>query len=267
LLERKNPPNTEASDSLAFTGYVLNAFNVTVDGEEYADLEDFYTNEIARLPEKAKDAGFDETYKVRFDAQLGFQDLWLNMQVYLAPEEKQGFQGSARVDSNGKFSVELPNEAIDATYRVRANKRISVVISKEGETHKTCYNFSAIEKSIPFANDSKPIVLDAFNTSLTAYDCESESNGGVQIPNRNDSADSATLLRPGMNKSDVITVMGRSNLRIDSDSKWCWTPASPDQLCAVNYASDCRCSVSFDSDGILITQDNIRAELLEIESW
>lgn len=269
--ETTSDTSSNSDNALAFTGYILNAFNVTVDGEAYADLEDFYTKEIARLPEKAKDAGYDESYKVEFDAQIGFKDLWLNMQVFLAPEEKQGFQGSARVDSNGKFSVSLPDEALDTTYRVRANKRISVVISKDGEVHKSCYNFSAIEKSIPFAVDTKPIVLDTFGTTLTAYDCESESDSGIQIPEHKAETGASTgaqgQLRLGMAKSDVLNVMGRDSLKIVSAAKWCWTPVATDNLCAVNYASDCRCSVSFDGDGILVSQDNIRAELLDVASW
>jgi hypothetical protein len=208
-------PAAEGDDAnaLAFTGYVLNAFNVTVDGEAYADLEDFYTKEVSRLPEKAKEAGFDETYTVEFD-------LWLNMQVYLAPEEKQGFQGSAQIDSNGKFAISLPEEALDRTYRVRANKRISVVISKDSEIHKSCYNFSAIEKSIPFSRETRPIVLDTFGTTLTAYDCEAEADTGIQIPEHKAGAVAPTgaqgQLRLGMTKSDVQTVMGRDNLKIVS---------------------------------------------------
>ena len=126
-----------------FRGYVLSAFAVTVDGREYFDMEDFYTQELAALPEKVAEAGY-EGYEVQLDAQLGISDLWHKMAVYVAPEDETGYQGTALVCESGEFTVELPNEATGVFYKVRANKRINVILSKDDDLKTFCYNFSAI---------------------------------------------------------------------------------------------------------------------------
>lgn len=172
------------SGSIEFSGYVLNAFAVSVDGEEYLDLEDFYTKELDRLPAKAAEAGFDASYTVSLEAEIGFKDLWLNMDVYVSPVAKHGYQGSSRVNEDGKFAVSLPGDAVDETYRVRANKRIRVLATRGDEVKRFCYNFSAMEKSVPFSDGGKPIILSEFNTSITAYDCVETKSSGLEIPVR-----------------------------------------------------------------------------------
>lgn len=174
--------SSQDSGPIDFSGYVLNAFEVSVDGEEYLDLEDFYTKELDRLPVKAAEAGFDASYTITLDAEIGFTDLWLNMDVYVSPVAKHGYQGSSRVNEEGKFAIDLPADAVDEAYRVRANKRIRVLATRGGEIKRFCYNFSAMEKSVPFSDEGKPIILSEFTTSITAYDCVESKSSGLEIP-------------------------------------------------------------------------------------
>jgi hypothetical protein len=168
--------------SFVISGYVLNAFEVTVDGEVYQDLEDFYTRETGRLSQRVRDAGYDETWTARFEAEVGFADLWNGMSVYIAPVQKRGYQARTYVDSNGGFSALFPPKAADDEYRIRANKRISVTISNGSETKMLCYNFSAIEKSARFSDKDKPVVLDSFRTTLTSYECRADEESGIIVP-------------------------------------------------------------------------------------
>ena len=248
-----------------FRGYVLSAFAVTVDGREYFDMEDFYTQELAALPEKVAEAGY-EGYEVQLDAQLGISDLWHKMAVYVAPEDETGYQGTALVGESGEFTVELPNEATGVFYKVRANKRINVILSKEDDLKTFCYNFSAIEKSVLLESSADPIILDDFTTHLTTYKCEPQSMGDIVIPG-NGQVSSMSLKR-GMSKREALAVMGSEGLSMVGDSQWCWGTEdySKHANCAVTYYQSCQCSISFDQ-GVLKDQTNISVEKLDVVEW
>lgn len=170
-----------ANGKVTFTGSVVSAFAITVDGVRYEDSEDFYTQEVMRLPAKVAAAGYSG-WDATFDAVLGFNDLAHDMMVYIAPTEKRGYSGQASVGTDAKFLVELPSDATDSSYNVRAVKRVNVLLSKDGATKRFCYNFSAVDKNVPFNEKDKPIVLDTFVSKMTLYACESQQTGGIVIP-------------------------------------------------------------------------------------
>lgn len=172
----------DANQQVTFNGSVTSAFAITVDGVRYDDSEDFYTQEVMRLPTKVAAAGY-AGWEAKFDAVLGFNDLAKDMVVYIAPTEKRGYSGQASVGTDAQFRVELPADAIDSSYNVRAVKRVNVVLNKAGETKRFCYNFSAVDKNVPLKDKDKPIVLDNFTSKLTLYACESQQNDGITIPN------------------------------------------------------------------------------------
>jgi hypothetical protein len=173
--------NGAASNNVTFNGAVTSAFAITVDGVRYDDSEDFYTQEVSRLRDKAAAAGYNG-WETKFDAVLGFADLARDMVVYISPTEKRGYTGKASVGSDAKFRVELPADAQDSSYNVRAVKRVNVILTKAGESKKFCYNFSAVDKNVPFNEKDKPIVLDSFTSKLTLYACESQQTDGIVIP-------------------------------------------------------------------------------------
>lgn len=188
----KTDPQAAASDGnnsgsgsseakVTFNGSVVSAFAITVDGVRYEDSEDFYTQEVMRLPSKVAAAGYSG-WDATFDAVLGFNDLARDMMVYIAPTEKRGYSGQASVGVDAKFLVELPADANDSSYNVRAVKRVNVLLSKDGVTKRFCYNFSAVDKNVPFNEKDKPIVLDTFVSKMTLYACESQQTGGIVIP-------------------------------------------------------------------------------------
>lgn len=182
--ETANESGSDSSDSdgkVTFNGSVVSAFTITVDGIRYDDSEDFYTQEVMRLPSKVAAAGYSD-WNATFDAVLGFNDLARDMMVYIAPTEKRGYSGQAAVGTNAKFLVELPTAARDSSYNVRAVKRVNVLLTRAGETKRFCYNFSAVDKNVPFNEKDKPIVLDTFVSKLTLYACESQQTGGIVIP-------------------------------------------------------------------------------------
>jgi hypothetical protein len=178
------------------TGSIVSAFQINVDGQTYSDSEDFYTAEVMRLPEKVSAAGY-AGWDARFVAVIGFNDLAKNMKVYLSPVDKSGYTGQANVGHDSKFEISLPWDAKDTNYKIRAVKRVNVVISRGGESKTFCYNFSAIEKNVLFSEISKPVVLDTFETKLTAYSCESaDSAGGVALPSSNPSLGVSNSQKP-----------------------------------------------------------------------
>lgn len=252
------PPPVVTSEPVVpkdFEGFVGGAFEVTVDGVVYADMEDFYTQEQARLPAKVKQAGYDESWTVRFDAQIGFSDLWRNMTVYLSPVDKFGYQGETRVEDSGHFAITVPASGLNHDYKARANKRIGIMLARGETQRKICYNFSALEKNVPFAGDSMPIVLDAFVSTVTAYDCNNvNSNGGVNVPAADGKPET---LRTGLTKSDATRILGLKGLSVESPVSWCWAyRPSLDSPCTearpvADGAAACDCRITFSNDGVV----------------
>lgn len=173
----------EGEEAFLIEGSVVGAFEVEVDGIAYADIEDFYAQESARLPEKIESLGY-EGYEVTFEAEIGYTDLTRGMTVFLAPEENRGYAAKTHVKSDDTFQFKLPNEAAGDVYRVKAVKRISVLISSESEQRRFCYNFAAVERDISYEDIDKPIVLTSFETRITDYKCEMADrlNDGLVIP-------------------------------------------------------------------------------------
>jgi hypothetical protein len=163
------------------SGSVVSAFPVTVDGMPYPDLENFYTQELKRLPEKVRAAGFDDSYKVEFNANVGFTDLWNGMSVFVLANGKTGAQAMTYVNGDGSFKTYL-EPGSENNFKVRAVKRISIILTKEKETKQICYNFSAKEQSVHFSEKSNPIILNDFTSDITSYKCESSGETGLQIP-------------------------------------------------------------------------------------
>ncbi len=167
-------PRIPGLDKISIEGAIVSAFEITVDGVRYQDSEDFYSAEVERLPEKAAIAGFPG-WDVRFEAILGFADLARGMTVYVAPSGHVGYTGSAAVSADGRFRVELPADGKGASYNMRAVKRVNVLLTKEKETRRFCYNFSANLKDVSVIESSLPFVLDDFQTRWTLYSCDKSS--------------------------------------------------------------------------------------------
>jgi hypothetical protein len=108
------------------------------------------------------------------------------MTVYVAPVGKTGYSGKASVSMDGKFRVEIPFDGKDSTYNVRAVKRVNIVLSKDNEVRRFCYNFSANLKEISLQETPLPFILDEFQTRWTLYSSElgttAASTGGLQLP-------------------------------------------------------------------------------------
>lgn len=237
-----------------FEGYVQSAFEVNVDGTPYPDIEAFYTAESARLGERVLAAGYDASWEARFDAQVGLADLWREMTVYLAPLNDTGYQAQTTVRENGRFATTLPANAVEHEYRVRANKRIAIVLTREDETIKICYNFSAIEQRVPFARDGLPIILDNFNTQVTSYACE-VAEGGVTVP----TAPAPKKLAAGRTKSEVASLLGVDGLYVSAPTEWCWAyRPGPKGVCAEDKEeTGCDCKVVFDDFGLVASFENV----------
>ena len=255
---------------VSFRGFVVSAFTVSVDGINYKDMEDFYTNEIGRLPDKAKAAGYDASYTVSLDAQIGFKDLYNGMDVYIEASGNTGYLGHTNVQNDGGFAVTLPQDALMDAYNVRANKRINLLLQKGEQQQKICFNFSAVDQSVQLTDQSKPILIDKFVTSMTKYACETSDAGsdGITLPQIVKPASRGKITK-GMNKADTLAVLGADRLIIKSNIKWCWfsddVAAHPN--CAMNITSSCQCSVEFDDSGLLSTEDNISADLINVLSF
>ena len=253
---------TPAPIPKAFEGYVGGTFEVTVDGVVYADMEDFYTKEEARLPEKVRQAGYDDSWSVEFKAAVGFSDLWHDMTVYLSPVDNAGYQGETKVGEGGHFSLAVPNSGLDHDYKVRANKRIGIVLTRGEARHEICYNFSGLEKSVTFGRDTLPVILDAFVSTITSYDCANEpaDGSGVKVPSASGKIEGLSV---GQTKSDATRILGLKGLAVESPTSWCWAyRPTPDSVCAearthTEGAPICDCRVTFDEGGVVTALDGI----------
>jgi len=163
-------------------GYVVSAFDVTVNGQQYADSEDFYTKEMASLTDQVADAGYPG-YTMQFDAQIGLDDLKYGMNVYVAAVGNSGFAGETKVNKSGRFAISIPEDSQDVTFRIRTNKRVSIILTNpDNKKDKVnfCYNFSSANTE---ATIHAPALVSTFQTTLTAYAC-SNVQSGMQIPQK-----------------------------------------------------------------------------------
>lgn len=166
-----------STDYITVSGYVT-PINISVNGKQYKDSEDFYTQEWQRLQAEVK-AKYPN-HKLSFDASVGLRNFKTGMYAYLVSTGDLGVASEAYVDSTGKFSFTVDGKTDkNVMYTLRATKRISLKITKDKEPNiQWCYNLYA-EKEMPL--DSKSAVLKQFATVITEYEC-SDPNNGIQLP-------------------------------------------------------------------------------------
>ena len=255
----------EAGDLLEFKGYVPSAFDVTVDGESYLDLEDFYTEELGRLPERVQEAGYPADFEIELDARIGFSDLWSDMAVYIVSENDRGFFGKSEVQEDGSFAIQLDALENHSTYKVRATKRIGIILSREGEQIQICYNFSAIDQSISFDAGQKPIILKDFVTKITGYACPSIQSDGLAVPTADETLSPDLKLKVGLHKKDILQAYGSYGLLLENQNNWCYgsEDGTKHRYCQQFENKSCQCRLVFDEESLLIEVENIEFEFLD----
>jgi len=185
-------------------GYVASAFDMEVDGRTYLDSEDFYTQQLTILKDKAVEAGYED-YEVKFEAEVGFDDLKNDMRVYIVSMDSRGYAGDTLVNGKGQFQMSIPGDGAEKLYRIRANKRVSVLLTgPTKEKVRWCYNFSAVESSVDVAESDLPVILNVFKTTITQYACQQEPSKGLDIPNRQSGSAPAPKEPEVVKGSDVV---------------------------------------------------------------
>ena len=185
--QQKNDPEIVSTGTFVLQGSASPAFSVEVDGKQYDDMEQYFNYESGSLPDIIKQMGYPN-YIATFEAEIGFKDLYNNMTVYISDIEQRGYQKNTQMQLDGTFKVTLDSNASGRTYRIRANKRISIKLLARDDsvTPKSltfCYNFSATDMSVVYTNDDYPIILSNFSTSITTYKCTAETETStIPIP-------------------------------------------------------------------------------------
>ncbi len=265
--ENETTASKKASSNSAqvnFQGFIPSAFEVTVDGSTYLDLEDFYTQELTHLPDRVKEAGYSDVYDISFDADIGFTDLWSEMTVYIVSDTDRGYFGKGQVVEDGSFTLKLPAGNSSGSYKVRANKRIGIILKSKDEIINICYNFSAMDQSVSFDEQQKPIILRDFVTKITTYACAQNTNDGLNIPEVKKSSQTTMKFELGQSKHDILNATGANNLYIDSPNKWCFTAENfaKNPYCALQHYISCQCALNFNDEGGLASVENIAIQFL-----
>jgi len=161
------------------TGYVVSAFDMDVNGRRYEDSEDFYTQQLGELESEMEAAGY-VGYSLSLSGELGLDDLKYGMDVYVVAHGKTGFAGDTRVNENGRFMLGIPDGSGDEVFRIRTNKRVSVILTSpdKRDVVRWCYNFSSANTEGTLA---EPVLISQFTTKLTRYQC-SDSGNGMALP-------------------------------------------------------------------------------------
>jgi len=160
-------------------GYLVSAFDLSVDGKQYSDSESYYSEQLGRIENEVVDGGYSG-YTLKFDAQIGLDDLKVGMKVYAVSVQSTGFAGDTRINDKGRFMLEIPAANVNDTYKIRTNKRISVTLTSADKKNvvKWCYNFSG---NVTEASLDEPAIINTFTTKLTRYACQADSSG-ISIP-------------------------------------------------------------------------------------
>ena len=285
----------EEAEDFVLRGSVQAAFPITVNEESFNDTEDFFTQESARLPEKVKAAGYGG-YSTRFDAQIGFQDLYVGMSVFISATEKRGYQGRTVITRNGTFAISLPADAAGDTYKIRAIKRANVLLTKGNEVRKFCYNFSAVDMDVPYGDKDKPIILESFKTTLTTYECVADpGTESLEIPANADNptviaqndttkapeikSDYRSKITPGVETRTIYLIAGPSERGQDiplasrpdfSAGRWDWYGyesglCESDSNAFPSEGEGLDCAVLSGPAGVYFVE-NIRAEYLATDA-
>lgn len=167
---------------VSITGSISGAFDVVVDGQHYSDIEAYYTAEVDRLATRVAKAGYED-YKAEFDAKLGSKDLTQGMTVFMIVSNGRGEAGKAYVGYDDTFFFRLPSATEDGSYRIKAVKRVSIVLTKDKEVKRFCFNFSALGQTEIIERKSEPVILSTFESSVTKYACSQLDESGLVIPN------------------------------------------------------------------------------------
>jgi hypothetical protein len=222
ILDKKKTDDSAASKTdptsgaaFELKGSITAAFDVTVDGEPYADLETFYTEEIGKLPSKVAKQGNDG-WDVKFDAEIGFTDLYNQMSIFAQSTSDRGYQGRGFAKGDGNFVIKMPKEAEGDTFKIRGVKRTAVILKKDGETKKFCYNFGPQDSEVPYADRDKPIIMNSFTTRITAYECVQEDTTGLEIPGATPTVGTASTDNAATGASVGLT----ATLTIDAGSEF-----------------------------------------------
>lgn len=175
------------SDYTQLQGYV-SPNNVTVDQKSYDDSETFYSEKLDQLNQELTKSGY-EGWKLKFDADIGLEDLSNGMKVFIAATGNKGYANESYVSANGQFSFTIPNSVNQYQYNIRAVKRIGITITPPEYNTDTvlksiswCYNFSAELNN--FELDSEMVIMNSFTSKLTKYKCstEDDANKGIHLP-------------------------------------------------------------------------------------
>ena len=173
----KSETASQLTDNLTVTGYISPIY-IEVNGDEYANTEDWYTQEINTLRDQA--AAKYPQYNLSFDAQAGAEFSY-GFTAFIAPVAETGYAGSASV-TRGKFSFTLPSN-IDrqAAYLVSVSKRLELKLYKGADTITWCYNLTGDSQ---ISLDGQPILIRSFTTKTTEYRCEKsrKAGSGMTIP-------------------------------------------------------------------------------------
>jgi len=189
--EGESESKSDSSANLFNGGFNVDGYisplNISVNGKQYKDSEDFYTQELARLQQQVKKEYPQHT--LAFDAAVGLKNFKTGMYVFLAAASDSGIASESYVDSSGKFSFAIGSEVDNKSqYLLRATKRIGLRLTKGTEVIAWCYNMYA-EKEI--ALESSPVILRNFETVVTEYQC-SEPSEGISLPTNESEKDIVT---------------------------------------------------------------------------
>lgn len=172
----------EYDSDVTVAGYI-SPINISVNEVPYRDSEDFYTQELERLEREVKTEYPD--HKLTFDAAVGLRNFKAGMYVFLVASSEYGIASESYVDSSGKFEFRFYDDVIDkkSLYTLRASKRIELRLTDGDDIITWCYNMYA-EKEM--ALEDNPVILRHFYTSITKYQCSSDDNQGIEIPEQDD---------------------------------------------------------------------------------
>lgn len=150
----------------------VNPLNITVDGESYDDSEVWYTQQMNKLEEEAKQNYPD--LKLRIAGSIGLSDLanGLTYIVYNQNLTKQQTDSFFYID--GMFKAQ--------SFNILAVKRVNIeLLNSYGRTEQSwCFNFKGTGSFI--ADNRVYANIKDWNTSLTRYKCSSVDSRTFGIP-------------------------------------------------------------------------------------
>ena len=178
ITDKATATASQLTENIVVVGYI-SPINITVDGVNYSDSENFYTKKLERLRSDAVTKY--PQYSITITGDLGLPSFAYGFSAFIAAVGDTGYAGSTTVSGQGKLSFTFhPDSDQQVPYEVTVSKRLGIRLTKGSDVISQCYNLMGATQ---INLDGHPFLVRSFTSQVTSYQCgQDPSDSGIALP-------------------------------------------------------------------------------------